>query len=58
MVKILLTIEAGRIRACANGSVEIFVEDTNGLDGIQQIEVSEVPCSDFDSLLKGKQVEL
>ena len=54
MVKILLTIEDGRIRACANGSVEIYVEDINTLDDIQQIQVTEIPCADLDAFLAGR----
>ena len=58
MVKILLTIEDGKIRVCANGNAQVFVEHMDGLNGVEQIAVSEIPCADFDQLLKGKHVEL
>ena len=58
MIKLLITIEDGKIRVCANGNAQVFVEHMDGLNGVEQIEVSEIPCADFDALLKGKQVEL
>ena len=54
MVKILLTIEDGKIRVCANGNAQVFVEHMDGLNGVEQIAVSEIPCADFDQLLRGK----
>ena len=54
MNKILITIEAGTIRACANGHVEIFIEHMDNLNGLEQIEVSEIPNEDFEALIKGK----
>ena len=56
--RILITIEDGKIRVCANGEVQVFVEHMDGLNGVEQIAVSEIPCADFDALLKEKQVEL
>ena len=58
MSKILITIEGGKIRVCANGEVAVYVEHMDGLNGVEQIEVSEIPCADFDALLKGKRVDL
>lgn len=53
-VKILVTVEGDKIRACANGSVEIYVEDMNAIGGIEQIEASEIPDADFNALIAGK----
>ena len=53
-MKILVTIEDGRIRACANGSCEIYVEDMNAIGGIEQIQASEIPDADFNALIAGK----
>ena len=54
--KILITIESGKIRACANGNAQVYFEDMNNLNGIEQIQVSEIPCADFDSLLTGHDI--
>ena len=57
-MKVLITIEDNKMRVCSNGEIQVFVEHMDGLNGVEQIEVSEIPCEDFDQLLKGKQVEL
>ena len=53
-MKILVTIEDGRIRACANGNVQVFVEDMNQIGGIEQIKASEIPDADLTALLNGR----
>ena len=53
-VKILVTIEGSTIRACANGSCEVFVEDMNQIGGIEQIKASEIPDEDFNALIAGR----
>ena len=55
MIKLLITIEDGKIRVCANGNPQVFIEHMDGLNGVEQIEVSEIPCADFDQLLRGKE---
>ena len=57
-MKVLITIEDNKMRVCSNGEIQVFVEDMDGLNGVEQIGVSEIPCADFDQLLKGKHVEL
>ena len=58
--RILITVEGGKIvGVIANGSVEVFFETADTLDGISQIQpVTEIPNEDFDSLLRGKQDEI
>ena len=57
-MKVLITIEDNKMRVCSNGEIQVFFENMHGLNGVEKIEVSEIPCADFDALLKGKQVEL
>jgi len=54
MVKILLTIEDGKMRACANGEVSIYVEQADTLNGIVGLIASEITNEDFETLLTGK----
>jgi hypothetical protein len=56
-VKILVTIEGSTIRACANGSCEIYVEDMNTIGGIEQIQASEIPDADFNALIEGRDIQ-
>ena len=54
-MKVLITIEDNKMRVCSNGEIQVFVEHMDGLNGVEQIEVSEIPCADFDQLLRGKE---
>jgi hypothetical protein len=54
MIKILISIEDGTMRACANGEVSIYVEQAATLNGIEQLKASEITNEDFESLLTGK----
>jgi hypothetical protein len=56
MVKILITIESGKIRACANGDAQVYVEDMNNLNGIEQIEAQEIPDADFEAIIQGRDI--
>jgi hypothetical protein len=52
---ILLTIQGGKIvGATANGKVNLFIEQADTLNGIEQIHVNEIPCSEFQSFLDGR----
>jgi len=55
--RILISIESGKIRACANGNAQVYIEDMNNLNGIEQIQVSEIPNADFDALLAGREIQ-
>jgi hypothetical protein len=54
-VKILITIELGKLRACANGEIECYIEHMDNLNGIEKIQVNEITNEDFDALVRGKE---
>ena len=56
--KLLITIEGGKLRVCANGNAQVFVEHMDNLNGVEQIEVSEITIAEFDALLRGKEPEV
>jgi hypothetical protein len=58
MTKILLTVEDGKIRACANGEVAIYFEHMDNLNGLEKVEASEITNEEMDSLLKGKEPDV
>lgn len=54
MLKILISIEDGTMRACANGEVSIYVEQAATLNGIEQLKASEITNANFEWLLTSK----
>jgi hypothetical protein len=52
--KLLLTIEGGVLRACSNGSIEVYIEHMDGLNGVEQVQAHEITNEEMDALLAGR----